>query len=92
MMNLTHTPDQQYIDALFLSASKLDEDMYVGDVFIDDEGVAKTHIIKADKSTEQVVLDKELQDKFQSLVTSSASKTSAVIKLTNNTDKETTND
>lgn len=81
MMNMTHTPQQDIVNALFLAASKLNEDMYVGDVVLNDEGVAKTSVIKADGKVETLTLDKELQEKFQSLTISSASKAHAVSKL-----------
>lgn len=82
MMNLTQTPSQDLVNALFFTASKLNEDMYIGDVVVDDEGVAKTSVIKEDGKVEAVTLTKELQEKFQTLVISSASKAEAVAKLT----------
>lgn len=81
MMNMTKTPTQEFIDALFTASKALDEDLYVGDVFIDDEGVAKTSVIKVDGTVEQVVLNNDLQVKFHELTISSATKAETVSKL-----------
>ncbi|MGL5100708.1 MAG: hypothetical protein ACRC6B_11905 [Fusobacteriaceae bacterium] len=75
-------PDQDTVNAFFLSASKLNEDLYIGDIGIDDEGVAKTSIIKADGTVETVTLDKDLQVKFQTISLASAAKVEAVVKMT----------
>lgn len=81
MMNFTtHNTNEMYHS--FASASKkLDENLYFGDVYVDDEGVAKTSIIKVDGAVEAVTLDKDLQEKFQHLVIASSAKVEAVAKM-----------
>lgn len=81
MMNLTSHPSQDNINAMFYSAKELNEDMYVGDVVIDDEGKCITSVIKADGTVETKTLDKELQMNFEKLILSSVSKVEAVVKM-----------
>lgn len=81
MMNLTATPTQDIINAFFFTAKELNEDIYVGDILIDDEGKAMTSVITAEGKVEQKPMIKELQEAFQHLVSSSATKTETVSKM-----------
>lgn len=81
MMNLTATPSQDIINAFFFTAKELNEDIYVGDILVDDEGKAMTSVITAEGKVEQKPLVKDLQEQFQHLIATSATKTETVSKM-----------
>lgn len=89
MLNVSEPVKQEMAEAFAFVADKLKETLYLGDLLIDDEGVAFTHTVNTEVGFEKLVLTVEVQKTFQERAAADLEKVrSAMEELTSSLKKE----